>query len=62
MDEQWPHMPSQGVKILPQISHFRGHLSTFGAENKPKSGPFKSENNAQTPPEQLQNNFEKSRK
>ena len=43
-------------------SHYWGHFSTFGAENTPKSRPFKVENNAQTLPEQLQNNFEKVQK
>ena len=40
---------------------FRGHLSTFRAKNTPKSRPFEGENNAQTLPKQVQNNFEKSR-
>ena len=30
--------------------------------NEPKSGPFKYENNTQTLPKQLQNNFEKGQK
>ena len=34
----------------------------FRAENTPKSGPFKVENNDQTLLKQLQNNFEKVRK
>ena len=41
---------SGGPNLTNKID-FWGHLSTFGAENKPKSGPFKSENNSQTPPE-----------
>ena len=41
---------------------FRGHLSTFGAENTPKSRPFKVKNKAQTLPKQVQNNFEKVQK
>ena len=41
---------------------FIGHISTFRAENTPKSSPFKAENNAQTTPEQLPNNFEKVQK
>ena len=36
-----------------------GYLTTFWAQNTPKSGPFKTENNAQTLPKQVQNNFEK---
>ena len=41
---------------------FRGHISTFRAENTHKSRPFKAENNAQTTSEQLENNFEKAQK
>ena len=41
---------------------FHGHLATFRAENTLKSRPFKVKNNAQTLPEQLQNNFEKVQK
>ena len=48
-------------KILTEIFDFRGHLSTFQAENTPKSRPFKAKNNAQTLPTQLENNFEKVR-
>ena len=36
-----------------------GHLSTFGAENTIKSGPFKTEKNTKTLSKQLRNNFEK---
>ena len=36
-----------------------GNLTTFRGINAPKSGPFKYENNAQTLPKHLQNNFEK---
>ena len=36
-----------------------GYLTTFRGINAPKSGPFKYENNAQTLPKQLQNNFKK---
>ena len=36
-----------------------GYLTTFRGINAPKSRPFKYENNAQTLPKQLQNNFEK---
>ena len=39
-----------------------GHISTFRTKNTPKSRPFKGENNAQTTPEQLLNNFEKVQK
>ena len=39
-----------------------GYLTTFRGINAPKSGPFKYENNAQTLPKQLQNNFEKVQK
>ena len=49
-------------KFLTQNLNFRGHLSTFRAENTPKSGPFKVKNNALTLPKQLQNNFEKVQK
>ena len=50
------------VQILNENLNFQGHLSTFRAENTPKSGPFKVENNALTLPNQLQNNFEKVEK
>ena len=36
-----------------------GHLSTFGAENTIKSGPFKTGKNTKTLSKQLENNFEK---
>ena len=49
-------------KFLTENLNFRGYLSTFGAENTPKSRPFKVENNAQILPKQLQNNFEKLQK
>ena len=39
-----------------------GYLSTFEAQNTPKSRPFEAENNAQKLPKQLQNNFEKVQK
>ena len=48
--------------ILTQNLNYRGHLWTFEAENTPKSGPFKVENNALTLPKQLQKNFEKVQK
>ena len=53
--------PSEG-QILNQNFDFRGHISTFGAENTPKIGPFKTENNAQTTSEHPQNNFQKVKK
>ena len=49
-------------KILTENFDFLGHFSTFGAQNTPKSRPFKAENNAQTLPKQLQYNFEKVQK
>ncbi|MEO1808803.1 MAG: hypothetical protein AAFU33_28625, partial [Bacteroidota bacterium] len=49
-------------KILTENLDFWGHLSTFGAENTPKSRPFEVENNGQTLPKQLQNSFEKVQK
>ena len=39
-----------------------GYLTTLRCINAPKSGPFKYENNAETLPKQLQNNFEKGQK
>ena len=50
------------TKILIENLDYLGDLSTFRAENTPKSGHFKVENNAQTLPKQLQNNFEKVQK
>ena len=41
---------------------FRGHLSTFRAENIAKSGHFEAKNNAQTTSEHLQDNFQKPQK
>ena len=41
---------------------FRGRISTFRAENAPKIGHFKAENNAQTTSEQLQKHLPKSLK
>ena len=49
-------------KILTENLDYWGHLSTFRAENTQKSGPFKTENNVQTLPKQLQTNFEKVEK
>ena len=62
---KWPKMTPQTAKMslfLTEYFDFRGHLSTFRAEKTPKSRPFKVENNAQTLPKQLQNNFEKVEK
>ena len=39
-----------------------GYSTTFRGINAPKSWPFKYENNSQTLPKQLQNNFEKGQK
>ena len=39
-----------------------GYLTTYRGKNATKSGPFKYENNVQTLPKQLQNNFEKVQK
>ena len=54
------------LRIFLSVGHPRdpkgenhGYLTTFRGINAPKSGPFKYENNAQTLPKQLQNNFEK---
>ena len=49
-------------QILTKYLDFRGHLSTFRAENTPKNGPFKSKNNAQTLLKLLQDNFEEVQK
>ena len=49
-------------KILTENFDFRGHISTFRAENTPKKEPFKAKNNAQTTSEQLQTNFQKVQK
>ena len=42
--------------------NFGDHISTFRAKNTPKSGPYKTKNNAQTTSEQLQTNFQKFQK
>ena len=47
-------------QFLTKNFDFRGHISTFRAENTPKSWHFKVENNALTTSEHLQNNFQKS--
>ena len=60
--QKWPLKSAKMSKILTKNLDFRGHLSTLRAENTPKSGPFKVENNALTLPKQLQNNFEKVQK
>ena len=46
-------------KILTQNLSFQGHLSTFEAQNTPKSRHYEAENKAQTLPKQVLNNFEK---
>ena len=46
-------------QILNENHDFRGHLSTYRAENLHKGRSFKTENNALTLSKQLQNNFEK---
>ena len=40
-------------QILTKNFDFRGHISTFRAENTAKSGHFKAENNALTTSEHL---------
>ena len=52
---------SEGQNLTLNLD-FRGHIATFRAENTPKSGPFKAENNAQTTSKQLQNKFQKVQK
>ena len=49
-------------QILTENFDFRGHISTFRAENTPKNEPFKAKNNAQTTSEHPQNNFQKVQK
>ena len=49
-------------KFLIQTFDFGGHLSTYRAENTPKSRPLKVETNAQILPIQPLNNFEKVQK
>jgi len=49
-------------KILAWNFDFRSPISTFRAENTPKSVPLKAKNNAQTTSEQPQTNFQKVRK
>ena len=41
-----PSNPPKWAYFWPKISIFWGHLSTIGAENTPKSGPFKTEKDA----------------
>ena len=57
-----PKRPPTDGQILTKNFDFRGHLSTFRAENTPKSRPFKAKNNAYTTSEHLQNNFQKVQK
>ena len=49
-------------QILTKNFDFGGHISTFRAENTPKSSSFKAKNNASITSEQLQNNFQKVQK
>ena len=44
--QKWPLKSAKMTKILTQNLKYRGHLSTFRAENIPKNGHFKIENNA----------------
>ena len=60
--QKWPLKSAKMSKILTQNLSFQGHLSTFEAQNTPKSRPFEAENKAQTLPKQVQNNFEKVEK
>ena len=55
-------MRSQNGQILTKNLDFRGHLLNSGAENRLKSGSFKSKNIALILAKQLQNNFEKVKK
>ena len=49
-------------QILTDNFDFRGHRSTFRAENTPKNESFKAENNAQTASEHPQKNIQKVQK
>ena len=49
-------------QLLNQNLDFRGHISTYGAGNKPKIWPFNAKNNAQTTSEHPQKNFQKVQK
>ena len=49
-------------QFLTKNFDFRGQISTFRAENTPKSSSFKAKNNAPITSEQLQNNFQKVQK
>ena len=60
--QKWPLKSAKMSNFLTENFDFWGYLNTFWAENTPKSRPFKVENNAQTLPKQLQNNFEKVQK
>ena len=48
-------------QLLSKNLNFQGLLPTTGAKNTTQDKPFKTENNAQTFPKQLLNNFEKSK-
>ena len=60
--KNYPSNRSKEGSILTENLDFRVHLWTFGAEKSPKSASFKTKNNAQTLPKQLQNKFEKVQK
>ena len=44
--QKWPLKTAKMSQILTENFDFRGHLSTFWAENTPKSRPYKGGNNA----------------
>ena len=56
------HQNGQNEQILIENLNFRGHLSTFRAENIHNRWPFQAKNNAQTFSKEVQNNFEKFQK
>ena len=56
------HHNRQNEQILTEDINFRGHLSTFRADNAPKGRPFMAISNAKIFPEKLVKNFEKVKK
>ena len=52
----------QNEQIFDPKSKFLGQLSTFGAQNTPKSRSLDTKNKTQTFHKQVQNNFEKVQK
>ena len=50
MSKNYPSNRSKVGSILTENLDFQSHLSTFRAENTPKSRPFKTKNNAVTLP------------